>query len=1114
MPHSTGDGYEAPGRALQQLGKGLQGLGSGIASLAGGLKSDADREQNLRDQLAALNFDTTLDQDEIRARETPPAIDDDGVANWTGYADRRAAAFDSKVPGFMQSVSPQNQLRMQVFLARKRGSLVEGAMRYEQGRRHESLFAKGDHAIGGEFAKLSTVDPNTFDSAFEETMSRVDRVIQSMPPNEAARRALRGRAIEQAVRTLQGLGAGKEYPALRQYIERWSGKPIDADAENDPVAQGTAPGAPAAQPGPVSFVAPPLQRTVGRSRQAGQIRGIVMHQTWGSDTMEGNGSWSNKTGTGAHFYIAKDGKVFQWADPETVAMAHAGKGRGVGGDKRPDLTNDNTIGIEIMTRPNERPNATQIAVARQLGLQLLEKYRLTPQDVMGHGELAPGHRMANEAIEAVEAIRNGGTQTAGGLKVQLSAYAPKQGGDRMEGGYASSRPGPDGKAEVRTLEDVASGRSPYVTLAGNPSHYGKSYTIPSIAFIGTDGKTQTLTNVRGVVHDTGSAFKSAPEGRFDVPVARDADAKTMAANHAAWKKAGVEFVPASSEAKPAPPPVAERGLTRYAGLTPPSKTDATDDGNDPVAQGTAPGQISDTPRGDNAIPGAQGEQQLAQAGAPLGRPTDATRAQMLRALTNALPAARARHAALVEQMVKRAEQTAVEGLALPDAEMAALRDAVAGMRDPVLSARAGQIEARLAYMQTLRQATPEQLNNLIMQQRAAMAASGKGTPEALAHVEMIEKLRDKTKAQLEKDPVGMAVARGLVPAQREIDPARVSVDEIMNRQVIAAGIAARYGIEPKFFTSAERERIGEFVRQGGKPLIGVMGIIVEGMGANAPRALAEISNISPEAATVGYLAMVKAEPSIIKDIADGVALKMQMGKEFKPIGPSQDNARTAVLAVTNGALGSLPQAEQRLIAAALTAYEIRARRAGKDPKAPDMDMFKKAVEQVLGTNIVGGKTYGGIAYQRVGYVGSNAVVLPENVRSDALPTILNALRKSDVMRPASPAQGAAAAAGREPQPGMVESFMTGKDARDDQAAPSLLGPVDRNGRPMSMAAIRGSYLVTIGPGRYHLAQNDPKSGDPQWVGDLSQPDGLFVLDFNRLMPVLKARGLSDVFRPE
>jgi hypothetical protein len=107
---------------------------------------------------------------------------------------------------------------------------------------------------------------------------------------------------------------------------------------------------------------------------------------------------------------------------------------------------------------------------------------------------------------------------------RATAYSPQNPSSNikgMEGGYKSSVAGPDGQAIVRTVDDYANGRSSYVTVAGNPAFYGNAYTIPNLTYRDASGNIKTLSNVPVVVHDTGSAFTNAPEGRFDIPVGRD-----------------------------------------------------------------------------------------------------------------------------------------------------------------------------------------------------------------------------------------------------------------------------------------------------------------------------------------------------------------------------------------------------------------------------------------------------------------------------------------------------------------------------------------------------------------------------------------------------------------
>jgi len=143
--------------------------------------------------------------------------------------------------------------------------------------------------------------------------------------------------------------------------------------------------------------------SAGRSKKVGRprnspVKGLILHHTEGSVTMDGNGSWSNKVGTGTQYYIDPNGKVYQWAD-DGIKMNHLGRARNKKGEyygERLDLNNDNTLGIEIMTRPGHSPNAAQLKTTRLLAKQLADKHGFSQEDVWGHGETSPGHRETTE----------------------------------------------------------------------------------------------------------------------------------------------------------------------------------------------------------------------------------------------------------------------------------------------------------------------------------------------------------------------------------------------------------------------------------------------------------------------------------------------------------------------------------------------------------------------------------------------------------------------------------------------------------------------------------------------------------------------------------------------
>lgn len=252
-------------------------------------------------------------------------------------------------------------------------------------------------------------------------LKAVDGLVGSMaglPPQAQAK--LREQAADAIFKTwLQKAGIDAE-PQARAIIERYKATRIGPTPGSPRAAQeqGIKPlETPQNVPqGPLQFAPLPLKRTVGRPRTS-KIAGMVFHYTEGSDTMEGNGSWSNKKGTGANYYIAKDGTLYQWA-PDNVRMGHVGAGRGTVGpngrhDARPDFANDNTIGVELMLRPGEKPTPQQIAAGVKLANTLAKKYGFTAKDIYGHQELAPGHRQVGEGMGVVDVIRRDGFGAAG-----------------------------------------------------------------------------------------------------------------------------------------------------------------------------------------------------------------------------------------------------------------------------------------------------------------------------------------------------------------------------------------------------------------------------------------------------------------------------------------------------------------------------------------------------------------------------------------------------------------------------------------------------------------------------------------------------------------------------
>src|SRR4030095_12288689 len=75
---------------------------------------------------------------------------------------------------------------------------------------------------------------------------------------------------------------------------------------------------------------------------------------------------------------------------------------------------------------------------------------------------------------------------------------------------------------LSTLDDIRSGKTDTVSLAGHPSQFGQTVFIGNITYTSPiDGKTYTLNNVMGRVDDTGGEFrggKNPDQNQFDIAV--------------------------------------------------------------------------------------------------------------------------------------------------------------------------------------------------------------------------------------------------------------------------------------------------------------------------------------------------------------------------------------------------------------------------------------------------------------------------------------------------------------------------------------------------------------------------------------------------------------------
>jgi len=143
-----------------------------------------------------------------------------------------------------------------------------------------------------------------------------------------------------------------------------------------------------------------------RGSAMGEPQGVVFHHTGGRGTPEGvintlNNRRDPFTGRsmvlGTNYIIDRDGSIYAGLPPGTTG-AHILPSR------INNLTNANSIGVEVIANDNDDVTPEQIAAGQRLHATL-SSGREQPLPVFGHGELNPGHKMPDEGLAIVNPIR-------------------------------------------------------------------------------------------------------------------------------------------------------------------------------------------------------------------------------------------------------------------------------------------------------------------------------------------------------------------------------------------------------------------------------------------------------------------------------------------------------------------------------------------------------------------------------------------------------------------------------------------------------------------------------------------------------------------------------------
>ncbi|UGY13738.1 N-acetylmuramoyl-L-alanine amidase [Bradyrhizobium septentrionale] len=133
------------------------------------------------------------------------------------------------------------------------------------------------------------------------------------------------------------------------------------------------------------------------------VNAFVMHHTGGRGTVESVQNTLRQRGLGVQYAMDRDGNIVQIGGRGAANIMPEDRYRRspILGPGQPFLSNKNIVGMEVIAKNDKDVTPAQVAAAKRF---VAENFPNTP--VVGHGEVNPGHKEADEGMTIVNAIRS------------------------------------------------------------------------------------------------------------------------------------------------------------------------------------------------------------------------------------------------------------------------------------------------------------------------------------------------------------------------------------------------------------------------------------------------------------------------------------------------------------------------------------------------------------------------------------------------------------------------------------------------------------------------------------------------------------------------------------
>jgi hypothetical protein len=330
--------------------------------------------------------------------------------------------------------------------------------------------------------------------------------------------------------------------------------------------------------------------------------------------------------------------------------------------------------------------------------------------------------------------------------------------------------------------------------------------------------------------------------------------------------------------------------------------------------------------------------------------------------------------------------------------------------------------------------------------------------EAAGDIAFAEDLAASRRKAVTEDGIGTARKSGVVAVEplNFADPAALAAG-VRARTAAAAVLPGNVNPEGHIFEPEELKMATRLIQGGGEKAVATIEALVAGAGKDAPRLMRQIGGQAPELSQAGLLMAQGASRQVAREIIAGVALReLPEGSKLKSVDVG------AFGKVAKDVLGSslidTPDMQSRVLQSARTVAAFRLRNETDMKGAAAQEVYRQAIQDVLGRQKINDVEFGGVAKVKPGWWNSYPVPVPPEVRSDRFKDVIGAIRDED---------------------------LAGKAAAGVKAA-----------------TVRQAIPVAV-PGGYRFAMEDPAGPDPKFLRGAD--GGMLTLRWDDLKGPLRSR---------